>query len=72
MADREPTRNDSGQAPASGDDWLGTESTDSVESVTFGFDFDLNSAINETLASVTPAGSALPAFPRHLGRTGWL
>lgn len=64
MADREPTRKNSAQAPASDNDWLEQpESTDSIQSETFGFDFDLNSAINETLASVSPPASSETADP---------
>lgn len=55
MADREPTRKSFPASPVV-PDWQDasdvTDLADSMQSETFGFDFDLNSAINETLTNV--------------------
>ena len=57
MADREPTRKNPDLTPETEGLWAdSTESSDAVQSETFGFDFDLSSAINETMGSAN-AGS---------------
>ncbi len=56
MADREPSRKHSTETSPGDGAWADlTEPTDAIESETLGFDFDLSSAIDESLAAAAPS-----------------